>query len=115
MRRAGPRRAASIAIESLHVAPDRRLDPDVRAVKAHGRGSSAVLGRIGGHPALPREIAGGPAALPGGDPLAAALAAGVIPSPELVAPGTAVPGISRRVAAILVACIVAGVLTLARL
>ena len=49
------------------------------------------------------------AALPGGDPLAAALAAGETPSPEMVAAAGAHTGLSRSRAAALAAALVAGV------
>jgi serine/threonine-protein kinase len=55
-------------------------------------------------PASARQIA---AALPGGDPLAAALAAGETPSPELVAASGAEGTLPRRTAwALLMACVV---------
>jgi serine/threonine-protein kinase len=50
------------------------------------------------------------AALPGGDPLAAALAAGETPSPELVASATTVGAMPLRIA---IACLVASALLLA--
>jgi len=48
------------------------------------------------------------AALPGGDPLAAALAAGETPSPEMVAAAGEGAGLSRRTAALLLAAILVG-------
>ena len=49
------------------------------------------------------------AALPGGDPLAAALAAGETPSPQLVAAAGEDAGVSRRYAFALFACVLAGI------
>jgi hypothetical protein len=49
------------------------------------------------------------AALPGGDPLAAALAAGETPSPEMVAASGGVGTVSPRVGLALLACVVIGV------
>jgi len=53
------------------------------------------------------------AALPGGDPLAAALAAGETPSPELVAAAGETGGISRLAGALCLAAIVAGIVLVA--
>jgi predicted Ser/Thr protein kinase len=53
------------------------------------------------------------AALPGGDPLAAALAAGETPSPEMVAAAGASEGLRPAVAAICLAAIVAGLFAIA--
>ncbi len=53
------------------------------------------------------------AALPGGDPLAAALAAGETPSPEMVAAAGASDGLSPRAAAAWLGGVVAGLLLLA--
>src|SRR5271157_2947797 len=50
------------------------------------------------------------AALPGGDPLAAALAAGETPSPEMVAAAGETDGISIRTAVLCLAAIVAGLI-----
>ena len=50
------------------------------------------------------------AALPGGDPLAAALAAGETPSPELVAQAGEVAGLSPRAAALCLGLVIAGLL-----
>ncbi|TNF72193.1 MAG: serine/threonine protein kinase, partial [Acidobacteria bacterium] len=50
------------------------------------------------------------AALPGGDPLAAALAAGETPSPELVAQAGEVGGVAPWIAGLCVAVILAGIL-----
>ena len=69
------------------------------------------------HPALPGEGAGRPtssalavaAALPGGDPLAAAVAAGETPSPDLVAEAGEAGGLRPAVAVACVAGVVAGV------
>src|SRR5260370_5286967 len=49
------------------------------------------------------------AALPGGDPLAAALAAGETPSPELSAAAGETEGMRPRIAVSLLACVVIGV------
>src|SRR5207249_1775007 len=54
--------------------------------------------RQGAHHRLRARRAGRAAALPGGDPLAAALAAGETPSPELVAAAGQAEGLSPRVA-----------------
>jgi serine/threonine-protein kinase len=48
------------------------------------------------------------AALPGGDPLAEALAAGETPSPEMVAAATKAGELSARGALVLLACVIAG-------
>jgi hypothetical protein len=53
------------------------------------------------------------AALPGGDPLAAALAAGETPSPQMVAAAGETGGLSFRVAVPLVAALIAGVVLVA--
>jgi serine/threonine-protein kinase len=63
----------------------------------------------------PRSARAVAAALPGGDPLAAALAAGETPSPELVARSTAPGGLSLRVAVLLLSLIVVGIPVLVRL
>jgi serine/threonine-protein kinase len=55
------------------------------------------------------------AALPGGDPLAAALAAGETPSPEMVAAAGPEGGLSPRVAMICLVLVLAGVAALAAL
>jgi serine/threonine-protein kinase len=52
------------------------------------------------------------AALPGGDPLAAALAAGETPSPEMVAAAGEGVGLAPRVAILLLACVVLGIAAL---
>src|SRR6201999_4034690 len=52
------------------------------------------------------------AALPGGDPLAAALAAGETPSPQMVAAAGENDGIAPRVAMAFLAAILAGTLLL---
>jgi hypothetical protein len=57
-------------------------------------------------PASPMAVS---AALPGGDPLAAALAAGETPSPEMVAAAGEGAGLSMRVASLLLAFVVLGV------
>jgi predicted Ser/Thr protein kinase len=51
------------------------------------------------------------ASLPGGDPLAEALAAGETPSPEMIAAAGSTEGLQPRVALSLVVCIVAGLAT----
>jgi len=56
-------------------------------------------------PSSARTVA---AALPGGDPLAAALAAGETPTPEMVAASGSHDGLSIRVALLLVAAVIAG-------
>jgi serine/threonine-protein kinase len=62
-------------------------------------------------PVSPLAVAAG---LPGGDPVAAALAAGETPSPEMVAAaGEGSEGIAPRVAAVLLAVVVAGLLACA--
>jgi len=55
------------------------------------------------------------AALPGGDPLAAALAAGETPSPEMVAAAGGAGGLRPLVAGILLAVVVAGIISVALL
>ena len=70
------------------------------------------------HPALPREGSGDrpasalqvAAALPGGDPLAAALAAGETPSPEMVAASGGLGALKAAHAAAILAALVAGAL-----
>jgi len=52
------------------------------------------------------------AALPGGDPLAAALAAGETPSPQMVAAAGETEGMRPRIAVSLLACVVIGVVGL---
>ena len=52
------------------------------------------------------------AALPGGDPLAAALAAGETPSPQMVAAAGETEGMRPRIAVTLLACVVIGVVGL---
>src|SRR5208283_2812546 len=62
-------------------------------------------------PVSPLAVAAG---LPGGDPVAAALAAGETPSPEMVAAaGEGSEGIAPRVAAVLLAVVVVGLLACA--
>src|SRR5882757_6833828 len=56
----------------------------------------------------PASALGVAAALPGGDPLAAALAAGETPSPEMVAAAGASGGLSRRVAISCLAAVLIG-------
>jgi serine/threonine-protein kinase len=58
-------------------------------------------------PATPLAIA---AALPGGDPLAAALAAGETPSPEMVAAAGSTEGLSRKWALVCLGIVVGGLL-----
>jgi protein kinase-like protein len=60
--------------------------------------------------ARPRSALGVAAALPGGDPLAAALAAGETPSPEMIAAAGDTAALSLRYALPLVVAIVAGLL-----
>ncbi len=60
-------------------------------------------------PATPLSIA---AALPGGDPLAAALAAGETPSPEMVAAAGSNEGLSRKWALACLAIVVAGLIAI---
>src|SRR4029434_6419436 len=50
------------------------------------------------------------AALPGGDPLGAAIAAGETPSPELIAAAGTHSGIPRRLGLILISCAITGLL-----
>jgi serine/threonine-protein kinase len=61
--------------------------------------------------ARPASVAHLAAALPGGDPLAAALAAGEIPSPEMVASSGLKEGLRPAVALVLLAFIIIGSLT----
>jgi serine/threonine-protein kinase len=59
--------------------------------------------------ARPVSALGVAALLPGGDPLAAALAAGITPSPEMVAAAGEAEGLSRSVAGACLAVVLAGV------
>src|SRR5262249_50781649 len=61
--------------------------------------------------ARPASVAQLAAALPGGDPLAAAIAAGETPSPEIVAASGEKEGLRPAVALALLALIIAGSLT----
>jgi hypothetical protein len=63
--------------------------------------------------ARPASVAQLAAALPGGDPLAAAIAAGETPSPELLIASGSREGLSPAIATALVALIIAGVLAFA--
>src|SRR5262249_61393245 len=63
----------------------------------------------------PASALGVAAALPGGDPLAAALAAGETPSPEMVAAATTAGAISTRAAVVAGGALVAGAIVLALL
>jgi serine/threonine-protein kinase len=58
--------------------------------------------------ARPANVIGVAAALPGGDPLAAALAAGETPSPQMVAASGETLGLRPRVAALCMAAVLAG-------
>jgi serine/threonine-protein kinase len=69
----------------------------------------AILRCIEEDPAArPAAVLSVAAALPGGDPLAAALAAGETPSPELVAASGETAGLAPRVAAICLAAVLTG-------
>ncbi len=57
----------------------------------------------------PASALGVAALLPGGDPLAAALAAGITPSPEMVAAAGEAEGLSSRTAGLCLAVVLAGV------
>ncbi|MCU1233751.1 MAG: serine/threonine protein kinase, partial [Candidatus Solibacter sp.] len=79
----------------------RELDPGVERV---------ILRCLQARPAMrPASALAVAAALPGGDPLAAALAAGVTPSPEMVAAAGEGAGLSPRIAIPLFAAILIGI------
>ncbi len=81
------------------------VDPQVEKVIKRCLSPDAAL-----RPATPMAVA---AALPGGDPLAAALAAGETPSPELVAASGKTEGMDLRYSVPMVLFVVAAVITLA--
>ena len=60
--------------------------------------------------ARPTSVLGVAAALPGGDPLAAALAAGETPSPELVAAAGEKAGLAPRAAVVCLTAVIAGLI-----
>ena len=85
--------------EPSSLVPD--LDPSVERT---------ILRCIEKDPAVrPASALGVAALLPGGDPLAAALAAGITPSPEMVAAAGEAEGLSPRTAGLCLAAVLAGV------
>ncbi len=85
----------------------RDLDPAVERVILRCLEEDAEL--------RPGSVIAVAAALPGGDPLAAALAAGETPSPEMVAAAGETRGVSAPVGVALLAAVIAGLLGLAAL
>jgi len=81
------------------------VDPQVEKVIKRCLSPDAAL-----RPATPMAVA---AALPGGDPLAAALAAGETPSPELVAASGKTEGMDLRYSIPMLIFVIAAVITLA--
>ena len=73
--------------------------PDNRGEGSGSRGGAGILRCLAADPRQrPATALAVAAALPGGDPLAAALAAGETPSPEMVAAAGEGEGLSPRVA-----------------
>src|SRR5262249_55618058 len=90
--------------ESAPVSPStlvHDLDPMVERVILR-----SIQAKPGARPGSALAVA---AALPGGDPLAAALAAGETPSPEMVAAAGQGEGLAPRTAVVLLAAILVGI------
>ena len=91
------RDAATSSSSSTRAVRSRRRDTIVARTRSGGRARDPALPRSRSRERPPSAL-GVSAALPGGDPLAAALAAGETPSPEMVAAAGEGAGLSRRIA-----------------